>query len=315
MHNTINTSNHTTQNNVMNMTTSTVTPRYAIDTCATLVEISISTWTARKLDRSVSDEVIASKHAGSKDAARVNKNLLAGRSELERILTHVSATRAYVYDNTLPWSDNGQRLLPRAMFMKFDAEMQRREEEFVRLVSEFVTLYPTLITAQAMELGAMFKRDDYPAPYEIARKFAWSLDYIPVPTAGDFRIDVGNDAANELQRKLIERSDQRVEQALDTLIVGMREHLERMAKQLTVEVGPDGKQRKGKLYDSLLDGGVDLCDRIASLNLLGDARIEALRQDMHRVVTSVTMDDLRKTDGAREETRAKVDELLSKFNF
>lgn len=314
MNTAINAINHTTQNTVMSINTP-VTPRFDISTCATLVEISISTWTARKLDRGVSDEIIASKQAGSRDAARVNKNLLAGRSELEKILTHVSATRAYVYDNTLPWSDNGQRLLPQAMFLKFDAEMQRREEEFVRMVSEFVTLYPTLITAQAMELGAMFKRDDYPATSEIARKFAWAVDYFPVPTAGDFRVDVGNAAQAELQRKLIERSDQRVQQALDTLIEGMRDHLQRMAKQLTVETGPDGKPRKGKLYDTLLDGGVDLCNRIESLNLLGDARIEALRHDLHTLVTSVTMDDLRKADGAREETRAKVNEMLDKFNF
>ena len=51
--------------------------RYNIDTCAMLVEFNTSVWTARKLDRKVSDEVISTKNAASKNAARVNKHLLA----------------------------------------------------------------------------------------------------------------------------------------------------------------------------------------------------------------------------------------------
>ena len=76
--------------------------RYNIDTCALLVEFNASVWTARKLDRGVTDEVIYEKGAGAKDAARVNKHLLAGRPELEVIQKHVGMIRTFVYDNTLP---------------------------------------------------------------------------------------------------------------------------------------------------------------------------------------------------------------------
>ena len=55
------------------------TPRFNIDTCAMLVEFNASVWTARKLDKSTTDEVTTNKHA-AKDAARVNKHLLAGRT-------------------------------------------------------------------------------------------------------------------------------------------------------------------------------------------------------------------------------------------
>ena len=69
--------------------------RYNIDTCAMLVELSVSQWTARKLDRSVSDELVANKQAKDKGAARVNKHLLAGRNELEVINKFVTETRSY----------------------------------------------------------------------------------------------------------------------------------------------------------------------------------------------------------------------------
>ncbi len=39
------------------------TPRFNIDTCAMLVEFNASVWTARKLDKSTTDEVTATTHA------------------------------------------------------------------------------------------------------------------------------------------------------------------------------------------------------------------------------------------------------------
>ena len=42
-----------------------------IDTCSLLVEVSVSVWSGRKLDKSVTDEVVQSKGAKAKSAARV----------------------------------------------------------------------------------------------------------------------------------------------------------------------------------------------------------------------------------------------------
>jgi hypothetical protein len=127
--------------------------RFNIDTCAMLVEFSAPQWTARRLDRNTSDEVVMRKGAAAKDAARVNKHLLAGRPELEVINQKVGAARTYVYDNTLPWSDSGTRLLPTKRFNEFQSRMMAFENDFVQSVNEFVAVYPTLITAQAMASG------------------------------------------------------------------------------------------------------------------------------------------------------------------
>ena len=110
-----------------------MTQRYNIDTCALLVEFNASVWTARKLDKGATDEVVISKRAGAKDAARVNKHLLAGRNELDVIQKHVNNVRTYVYENTLPWSDSGLRLLPTVNFQKFAEKMNDFEDEFAIL--------------------------------------------------------------------------------------------------------------------------------------------------------------------------------------
>ena len=83
----------------------------SIASSAMLVELSISTWTARKLDKAVTEEVNLTKGA-SRRAARVNKNLLADTPQLDSIQKLASEVRTWLHANTMPWSDQGPRLIP-----------------------------------------------------------------------------------------------------------------------------------------------------------------------------------------------------------
>ena len=290
------------------------TTRYNIDTCAMLTEFNASVWTARKLDRSATEEVVTAKNAAAKDAARVNKHLLAGRNELDVIQQMVGRARAYGYDNTLPWSDSGLRLLPTLNFEKFAAKMNEFEEEFTALVTNFVDIYPTLITAQAMALGDMFKRDEYPTQNEIMTKFAFRVNYMPVPTAGDFRVDVGNAAMDDIKAKLQRLADERVEEAMKDVRARLGEHLKRMSDRLTTDwVAGEAKQRR--FHDSLVDGALELCDLTKNLNVVNDAELESARAELEKLLCGVTPDELRKNHAVRQDTKKAVDELLSKFSF
>lgn len=288
--------------------------RYNIDTCAMLVELNVSQWTARKLDRTVSDELVANKHAQDKGAARVNKHLLAGRSELEVITKFVTETRATVYNNTLPWSDSGIRLLPSAKFMEFNAKLQEAEDKFYGLVTEFVTVYPSLITAQAMALGNMFNRNDYPHPNDIEHRFRFNVNYMPVPSSGDFRVDIGNDAQEELRKKLSALADERVEYAMRDIKSRLLEHLKRMSDRLTIDY-IQGEAKPRVFHDSLLDGAHDLCEMVQSLNVTNDAQLSDARKALLKAIGNVDVKDLRKDVGARTEVKTQVDDILSKFNF
>jgi hypothetical protein len=288
--------------------------RYNIDTCALLVELNVSQWTARKLDRSTTDELVSNKHAQAKGAARVNKNLFAGRSELEVVGQHVTETRSFVYDNTLPWSDSGIRLLPSAKFMEFNAKLQQAEDKFYGLVTEFVTVYPSLITAQAMALGDMFNRNDYPQPTDIEHRFNFNVNYMPVPASGDFRVDIGNDAQEELRKKLSSLADERVEYAMKDIKGRLLEHLKRMSDRLSIDY-VSGEAKPRKFHDSLLDGAHDLCDLADSLNIVGDVQLSEARKALKKAIGGIDVKDLRKDVGARNDVKTQVDDILSKFSF
>jgi hypothetical protein len=183
------------------MSNNTTSPKnFGIDEATMLMEFNASVWTARKLDKTATDEVVTTKGAKAKDAARVNKSLMAGRPELVEIQSTVGAARTYVYNNTAPWSDVGQRWIPTTRLLKVDKRMQEFSAEYWEKVDAFCAIYPTLITAQAMALGEMFNRSEYPSVSEIRRKFAFSYDFIPVPSS-DFRVQIPNDAAEDLRAR------------------------------------------------------------------------------------------------------------------
>ena len=288
--------------------------RYNIDTCSMLVEFNASVWTARKLDKKTTDEVVTSKNAAAKDAARVNKHLLAGRNELDVINTYVGSVRTYVYENTMPWSDSGIRLLPTSRFMEFNQRLNDSEQTFFSYVEDFIRVYPSLITAQAMALGDMFRRDDYPDVDTIEHKFAFRVNFMPVPRAGDFRIDVGNDAQKELQEKLAKLADERVEAAMADIRERLKTHLVRMQDRLGYDE-VDGDRKTRKFHDSLVTGALELCDMVKHLNIINDTTLDQARVGLMQALQGVDAKELRTNEAVRDDVRKNVDALLDKFAF
>ena len=79
---------------------------------ALLVWLTISTWSARKYDRRVSQSVNQQFHVHS-DAGRYNKYLLpVDAGSYKTLIALASAIRVEHYTHTLAWSDEGWRLLP-----------------------------------------------------------------------------------------------------------------------------------------------------------------------------------------------------------
>lgn len=274
---------------------------------AILIELSISTWTARKLDRKVSKEVTTGKAADS-NAARVNKHLFVGVQLLEEIAALASTIRTEFYRQTLPWSDAGARLLPMSQFFVYKQWANDMEQIFATKVAAFVQAYPTLVGAQAFRLGAMFDRAEYPAPDQIASKFRLACTYSPLPTTGDFRVDVTNDVEKELRDQYEQVYASRLDSAVGDLWDRLHAVLTRISDRLTT--GPGEK----KIFrDSMVDNAIELCDMLTRLNVTNDATLEQARQRLEQVLSGVTADDLRQSEATVVTVRTEVDRLLEMF--
>lgn len=282
----------------------------SISSSAMLVSISISCWSARKLDKKVSEEVTTNKGA-SKRAARVNKNLLADDMRLEAIQKYAADIRNWLNAVTIPWSDMGVRLVTTTQFFDFKQALDERKAEFERLAADFIVAYPTLISAQAFKLGTMFNRDEFPSVDEIARKFSMSYTFMPLPEAGDFRVDIGNQAAEELRQQYEEAYNQRVQEAMSDVWGRLKSVLDKISERLTTdELG------KNKVFrDTLVSNAIEVCDMLKYLNVTQDPELERARKLTEQALLGITADELRKEDGARADVKSRVDEILGKFEW
>jgi hypothetical protein len=182
----------------------------SIASSAMLGSINMSVWEARKQDRRSAEELTTAKGARSKRAATVHKHLFAECGALEAIKSLRGEVRVWFNDVTPPWDDNGRRLIPTAKYLEITDQAAKYQQRFNDLVRVFLNMYSTEISKQAFEMGALFDRAEYPPAEEVARKFHFSFAVEPVPTSGDFRVDVGNEAAKQLKEQYEKVMEQRV---------------------------------------------------------------------------------------------------------
>lgn len=279
-----------------------------IDSSAVLVELSSSVWTGRKLDRNVSREVDATKNTKTRTAS-VYKDLMPEVSSLDAIEKFVGHTRQYHYRMTLPWSDSGPRLLPSTLMFEYMGYMRDRKNEFQAVVDTFLAEYDTQIGAMAFKTGAMFSRADYPTRDSVAGRFR--LDYVlsPVPTSGDFRLDVGREAQEALRRKYEKAVEARVRSATDSLYADLHDTLLHTVERLGET---DGKPHVFR--DSLVENLQDMVVRLKKLNVFNDSKLVEFQGELASVAQGLTPQDLRKNEAVRSEVRSRMSDILNKMN-
>jgi hypothetical protein len=293
----------------------------SIGSSAMLVELSISSWTARKLDKKVSAKVDVAKNT-KVSAVNVNKNLMAGTGVLDKIIKYAAGARAWHVAQTLPWSDNGSRLLPMSNFMAYKEQLTVMEDNFNALVDKFVDSYPDLVSAAAFQLGDLFDRNEYPDVNTLKQRFKFNYSFFPVPNAGDFRVDINEEAKAEIIANCNKAHQDRLENAMKDAWKRLHECLTRMSDRLDVDVvdsdDPDthGQVQKMRVFrDTLLENAVEMVDMLKHLNITKDPSMEQARQALKKALGDYDLDDLRSSITARNAVKTQVDAILSKFNF
>jgi hypothetical protein len=285
-----------------------------LSSSALIVNMSLSVWTGRKLDKRVSEEVDQAKSTKTR-AGNYHKNLLAGSGKLEQITKIANACRAWMYTTTQPWGDNGDRLLPVSALLEFKSRLADYEQQFGTAVNDFLNDYDTLVAAAAFQLGDLFNREDYPTRESITAKFAFRYSLTPLPQAGDFRVDVGNDGLRELQEQYEQVMHDRVTGAMREAWDRLYEVLERMSDRLSDDTDDNGDVKRKIFRDSLIDNAVEICGLLKTFNITGDLRMDEMRRQLEDALKNVDAQSLRDSDHLRQQTKAKVDALLDKFSM
>ena len=272
---------------------------------AMLTELNISVWTGRKKDRRESKEV-ANQNYADLGVVSVNKMLLGDCDKLKAINELRGKIRNHIhYPMTMPWSDSGLRLLPTSVYFDYNQQMGEAINAFDALVDEFIDDYDFAVSRAQAKLGNLFVRDDYPTSEQIRSKFGVSVNYTPLPDAGDFRVDIGNEASTQLKAEYDKFYSDQLSKAMGDVWKRMHTALTNMSDKLT-----DSNGKKQVFRDTLVSNALSMVDLLTTCNVTGDSQMEAMRQRLESTLRGVTPEGLRDDEFLRAETKSKVDDIL-----
>ena len=272
---------------------------------AMLVELNISNWAGRKKDNRASADVTSQNYAAT-GVANVNKKLLADNADLKAIQTHVTAMRNMHAAMTMPWSNSGLRLLPTAQYFKYTGAMSDMENKFWDLVNAFLGKYNDAVIDVQMLLGDLFSRDDYPTAEELQRKYRVHINYMPLPDAGDFRIDISNEALREVKEQYADFYTTQYNTAMNDVWTRLHKALTNMSERLDY----GSKEDKKVFRDSLVGNVNDMVELLRVCNVTSSPQMAQMADKLEEAMAGVTPDGLREDDTFRAETKRAVDDAI-----
>ena len=279
----------------------------SISSSALRVGLSISAPTMRKQDKRATSEVISHNNA-RKGSANVSKKLIMSNAH-EDMTRLIAQIRAFHREQTVPWGDLGDRLVSNQNLIDYKNNMAQLEDEFWQLSQRTCDEYPQAVAQARLEvtgLGYMFNESEYPSVEVLRRKFKFSLVFEAVPDVGDFRVDIGNQAASEMREQYKQVLSDRINAVHQDLAERLAEPLQRMSKGLDYHEG----EKPSGFRDTLVDNVLSIVDLMRSCNLNGNAHIAGIQQDLRDTLKGVTPDGLRRDPNLRADTKRKVDAII-----
>ena len=284
----------------------------SISSSAVLVELNISVWTANKLDKGATEAVL-SNNSASKDSAQVRKNLMAGTDKRKKISDYAAKARLYHNQTTLSWSDKGARLLPTSLFLDYKSNMNVYQKNMNTMIEDFYVNYADLIDLAKHHMGDLFNPYDYPSIEELRSKFGFRLVFSPLPEGGDFRLDIPKADMEELGEQYESAFNDRLKDAMREPWDKLHKTLTHISEKLTDVEGDD--ETKKRYHDTLITNAQELCGLLSHLNVTKDPLLENARRSLELTMLGVDIEAIKESPDVRSSVKAKVDDILSKFDW
>ena len=278
---------------------------------AMLVALRITAWSGRRYDREASDHVAAA-HDASSSAGRYNK-LLLPKSAFAALTATVSEARKTHYAQTLPWDDQGSRLLTVANYDRYTEMLGAMRERMVRARSRFIEDYDSNVDESRLDLGKLFRIEDYPSKEALTGKFSVRYRITPVPDADHFMARLAYDDTERVKRDIEAHNAERLGEAVTDLYRRLGEAIDRVSERLR----DDDAGKPLVFRDSMIDNIRDLVDVVPRLNIFGDHRLAALCDQVKQKIANADPAALRPSPRfdpqLRNQVKRDADALAQQF--
>ena len=191
--------------------------------------------------------------------------------------------------------------------------MDGLRERVVRQRARFIEDYDDYVDQARLDLGRLFRIEDYPSKEALQGKFAIRYRISPVPDADHFMARLASDDTERVKRDIERHIEAQLHDAVGDLYRRLGEAVERVSERLQED--PEGKPLVFR--NSMISNIRDLVDVVPRLNIFGDDGLARLCEQVKDRIASVEPDALRPSKtfdpAARAEVKRDADELMEKF--
>lgn len=255
--------------------------------------------------------VVSAQYAADAKSMSVGKILIA-----PQYLADLRSAKGELYkhhcENTLPWGNWGQRLLPSENYLTYTQEQRRLTAVFDAAADAFAAQYQAAMQEAVTRLGAAFRSDDYPDPTTIRERYQVQHDFEPLPEAGDFRVKIAREDRDRLVKAAHARIQARVNDAVADLWGRLEESLTVLRDRVTAYDDQDTEKRK-VWRTEWLENVRAVVDVIPALNFTDDARLTEIATTARSSILRFEDDELKENAAARREAVASVDTVMDKM--
>ncbi len=267
---------------------------------AMLASLHIRMWGATRTDKTVTEQVAAQHSVTTKRAGHYRKHAIDVDAPTYKAVKSAGADmRHRHYFWTLPWGEDGARILPAANFEKYSAEMRGLRARFDAAVTDFVADYPALRSRAQSELNGLYNAMDYPR--DIGTKFGIDVGILPLPDSEDFRVSLPDEAVAQIKSGIEQEMQRTTEAAMRDPYQRLYDHVARMVERLG---NPESVFR-----DTLVTGLNELCGVLPGLNITNDPRLEELRKRAESMIAGIDAQTLRDKPMVRATVAKQAEEI------
>lgn len=271
---------------------------------AVLVKLSIGMPGNTRKDPNITDEVKASHSLGDK-AGRWMKQLYPNEA-LEPLSKLASESRTWHYKHSLPWTDEGWRILPAAHHFDYTSKMRKYRQDYEHLSeTHFIRRLDEWVEWAKQQHNGTFDEADYLTAELLRKKFGFSTEFQPVPSGDDFRVSLAHDEVEAMSLQVNTRVAEAVMGAQSDLWSRLITPVAAMVERLS--------DPENKFKDSLVENIHEIVGLIPALNLTGDQKLEDFRQQVEKELAGYSPDVLRRQQNQRAQAADKAKAILEKM--
>jgi hypothetical protein len=274
-----------------------------IEEKAVLVKFSVSMPGKARKDKVLTASVKAKENLGA-DAGKWLKQLWPDIA-LEPLEKVANEARTYHYDHTLPWGDDGFRILPTLAHTEYTNTMRKFRHEFEEQTeNHFLARYEEWVEWARQQHNGTFNADNYKVD-KLRKAFGMSAEFTPIPCASDFRVALSDEELAAMTASLDSRVADAVKDAHAELWQRLVAPLQAMADKL--------RDPKAIFRDSLVGNLAEITKLIPMLNIQNDENLSTFAAEVETTLATLKPQELREDTKARDEAQRKAAEMLAKM--